>query len=79
MSRYFINPKTKDVTRLQPNEVGEFPGYVPLDEYVTELQDIASKVVEDAEDSAQMKPGYKQASAVPVTWKTVNKARKAIR
>jgi hypothetical protein len=70
MYKTYINPETLEFKELQDTEVDEFPGWVPAEVYVKNLQIVIEEALEDGETSGD-KVGFAK-----VTWITLNKAKR---
>lgn len=69
MAKVYINLKTKETAKIEPEEVEEFYGWKPLDEYIQELERAALHAIEDAEDSLD---------GITITQASVNELKRAL-
>jgi hypothetical protein len=70
MYKTYINPETLEFKQVTASESNEFPGWVPAEVYVKNLQIAIEEALEDAETSGD-KVGFAK-----VTWITLNKAKR---
>jgi len=70
MYKTYINPETLEYKQVKDSESNEFPGWVPIDVYVSNLQIVIREALEDAQESGD-KIGFAK-----VTWITLNKAKR---